>query len=84
VLEAFDQPEVSVEDREHSAHEIVGDLGTNFDVPWIYNRFPDRGLERLLNLVDSLSRKIADIDRLGMLDASLLGGDCFHLRISIR
>ena len=35
--------------------------------------FPDRGLDRLLGLVDSLSRKIANIDRLGMLDASVLG-----------
>jgi superfamily II DNA or RNA helicase len=48
-------------------------IGTEFDVLWIYNMFPDRGLERLLGLVDSLSRKIADIDRLGMLDASVLG-----------
>ena len=48
-------------------------IGTDFDVLWIYNMFPDRGLERLLNLVDSLARKIADIDRLGMLDASVLG-----------
>jgi hypothetical protein len=48
-------------------------IGTDFDVLWIYNMFPDRGLERLLGLVDSLSRKIADIDRLGMLDASVLG-----------
>jgi superfamily II DNA or RNA helicase len=48
-------------------------IGTDFDVLWIYNMFPDHGLERLLNLVDSLSRKIADIDRLGMLDASVLG-----------
>src|SRR5271156_892212 len=44
-------------------------IGTGFDVLWIYNMFPDRGLERLLNLVNSLSQKIADIDRLGMLDA---------------
>lgn len=48
-------------------------IGTDFDNLWIYNMFPDRGLDRLLNLVDSLSRKIADIDRLGMLDASVLG-----------
>jgi superfamily II DNA or RNA helicase len=48
-------------------------IGTEFDALWIYNMFPDRGLERLLGLVDSLSRKIADIDRLGMLDASVLG-----------
>jgi superfamily II DNA or RNA helicase len=48
-------------------------IGTSFDVLWIYNMFPDRGLERLLNLINSLSQKIADIDRLGMLDASVLG-----------
>jgi len=35
--------------------------------------FPDAGLERLLRLVESLSRKIADIDRAGFLDASVLG-----------
>ena len=48
-------------------------IGTDFDVLWIYNMFPDQGLERLLGLVEVLSRKIADIDRLGMLDASVLG-----------
>jgi len=48
-------------------------IGTDFDALWIYNMFPDQGLERLLNLVFSLSRKIAEIDRLGMLDASVLG-----------
>jgi superfamily II DNA or RNA helicase len=48
-------------------------IGTNFDVLWVYNMFPDQGLERLLGLVQSLNRKIADIDRLGMLDASVLG-----------
>jgi hypothetical protein len=34
---------------------------------------PDKGLERLLGLVESLSLKIADIDRAGFLDASVLG-----------
>lgn len=48
-------------------------IGTEFDTLWIYNMFPDAGLERLLGLVDSLSRKIADIDRAGFLDASVLG-----------
>lgn len=48
-------------------------IGTDFDVLWIYNMFPDRGLERLLRLVESLTEKIANIDRLGMLDASVLG-----------
>jgi hypothetical protein len=35
--------------------------------------FPDEGLEQLLGLVESLSRKIANIDRAGFLDASVLG-----------
>jgi hypothetical protein len=48
-------------------------IGTDFDTLWIYNMFPDEGLERLLGLVESLSRKIADIDRVGFLDASVLG-----------
>jgi len=48
-------------------------IGTDFDTLWIHNMFPDEGLERLLGLVESLSRKIADIDRAGFLDASILG-----------
>lgn len=48
-------------------------IGTEFDTLWIYNMYPDAGLDRLLGLVDSLSRKIADIDRAGFLDASVLG-----------
>ena len=35
--------------------------------------FPDRGLERLLRLVQALSLKIVDIDQAGFLDASVLG-----------
>jgi len=48
-------------------------IGSDFDVLWINNMFPDEGLERLLRLVESLSRRIEDIDRLGFLDASVLG-----------
>ncbi len=48
-------------------------IGTDFDTLYLYNMFPDEGLERLLGLVESLSRKIADIDRAGFLDASVLG-----------
>jgi hypothetical protein len=48
-------------------------IGTDFDILWIHNMFPDEGLERLLGLVERLSRKIADIDRAGFLDASILG-----------
>ncbi len=43
------------------------------DTVWIYNMFPDAGLEKLLGLVESLNRKITDIDRTGFLDASVLG-----------
>jgi superfamily II DNA/RNA helicase len=48
-------------------------IGTDFETLWIDNMFPDQGLERLLGLVESLSRKIADIDQAGFLDASVLG-----------
>jgi len=50
-------------------------IGTEFEQLWISNMFPDQGLERLLGLVESLNLKIADIDRAGFLDASVLGGD---------
>ena len=48
-------------------------IGSLFPLLWVYNMFPDAGLERLLRLVESLSRKISDIDRTGFLDASVLG-----------
>src|SRR5258706_758205 len=48
-------------------------IGTNFDTLWVLNMFPDEGLEKLLGLVESLSRKIASIDQSGFLDASILG-----------
>lgn len=48
-------------------------IGTEFDTLYIHNMFPDDGLDRLLGLVESLSRKISDIDRAGFLDASILG-----------
>ncbi len=48
-------------------------IGTEFDRLWIYNMFPDAGLERLLRLVESLSVKIATIDATGFLDESILG-----------
>jgi hypothetical protein len=35
--------------------------------------YPDAGLEKLLGLVESLSKKISAIDRAGFLDASVLG-----------
>ncbi len=48
-------------------------IGPEYEVLWVYNMFPDAGLERLLGLVESLNAKIADIDRAGFLDASVLG-----------
>jgi hypothetical protein len=51
----------------------VDRIGSEFPVLWVFNMFPDEGLERLLRLVESLSRKINDIDRIGFLDASVLG-----------
>lgn len=48
-------------------------IGTSFDTLWVMNMFPDDGLEKLLGLVESLSQKIANIDRNGLLDASILG-----------
>ena len=48
-------------------------IGSQFDTLWIHNMFPDEGLERLLRLVESLSRKIETINRTGFLDASVLG-----------
>ena len=48
-------------------------IGSPFDTLWVYNMFPDEGLERLLGIVERLSRKISDIDKTGFLDASVLG-----------
>ena len=48
-------------------------IGSKHPLLWVYNMFPEAGLERLLGLVESLNRKITDIDRTGFLDASVLG-----------
>jgi superfamily II DNA or RNA helicase len=48
-------------------------LGSEFEELWLYNMFPDAGLERLLRLVESLSAKISAIDQAGFHDASVLG-----------
>ncbi len=48
-------------------------IGSAFDTLWIVNVFPEEGLERLLGLVQSLSRKLEQIDQAGLLDASVLG-----------
>ena len=48
-------------------------LGTNFDELFIYNCFPEEGLETLLGLVSRLQKRIATIDREVGLDASVLG-----------
>jgi hypothetical protein len=48
-------------------------IGSDFDKLWVYNVFPEEGLERLLGLVESLSTKISTIDKAGMLESSVLG-----------
>ncbi|BAZ18377.1 putative helicase (plasmid) [Calothrix sp. NIES-4071] len=48
-------------------------LGTDFDELFIYNCFPEEGLETLLGLVARLQARIAMIDREVGLDASVLG-----------
>ena len=48
-------------------------LGTTFDTLMVCNMFPEEGLEKLIRLVERLTEKIQNIDRLGFLDASILG-----------
>lgn len=48
-------------------------LGTEYDNLYIYNCFPEEGLEELLGLVRRLQERIARIDREVGLDASVLG-----------
>jgi len=48
-------------------------LGSLFETLYIYNCFPEDGLESLLNLVRRLQQRIANIDRTVGLDASVLG-----------
>lgn len=48
-------------------------LGTDYENLYIYNCFPEEGLEELLQLVKRLQQRIAIIDREVGLDASVLG-----------
>ena len=48
-------------------------LGTDFETLFVYNCFPEEGLENLLGLVKRLQQRIATIDREVGLDASVLG-----------
>ncbi|NJN11879.1 MAG: helicase [Richelia sp. RM1_1_1] len=48
-------------------------LGTDYDQLFIYNCFPEQGLEDLLGLVKRLQQRIATIDREVGLDGSVLG-----------
>lgn len=48
-------------------------LGTEYETLYIYNCFPEEGLEALLGLVSRLQERIATIDREVGLDASVLG-----------
>lgn len=48
-------------------------LGSDYEQLYIYNCFPEEGLEELLGLVKRLQERIATIDREVGLDASVLG-----------
>lgn len=48
-------------------------LGTSYQELFIYNCFPEEGLEALLRLVERLQERITSIDRSIGLDASVLG-----------
>jgi hypothetical protein len=48
-------------------------LGTPFDTLDIYNFFPEKGLEKLLNLVKKLQRKLSQINDTVGLDSSVIG-----------
>jgi len=48
-------------------------LGTPFDTLAIYNFFPEKGLERLLNLVKKLQQKLTQINDTIGLDSSVMG-----------
>ncbi|MCB9122347.1 MAG: helicase [Caldilineaceae bacterium] len=48
-------------------------LGSSYDVLTIFNMFPEKELEQLLGLVESLTKKIDVINQTGFLDASVLG-----------
>jgi superfamily II DNA or RNA helicase len=48
-------------------------LGTDYETLFVYNCFPEEGLEELLGLVKRLQQRIATIDREVGLDASVLG-----------
>lgn len=48
-------------------------LGSSFEVIYIHNFFPEKGLEDLLGLLERLMEKITQIDKNVGLDASILG-----------
>lgn len=48
-------------------------IGSEHETIHIFNMFPEDALENLLKLVERLTRRIAQIDELGLLDASVLG-----------
>jgi len=53
-------------------------IGSQHDVLHIYNMFPDEGLEKLLGIVQSLQRKMLDIDAQGLMDEAVLAGQIVH------
>jgi superfamily II DNA/RNA helicase len=48
-------------------------LGSPFEKLYVYNVFPEQGLEEILGLVERLEQRIRDIDSTVGLDASVLG-----------
>ena len=49
-------------------------IGSKHDVLWIYNMFPDEGLERLLGIVHRLEEKAEAVNSTGFMDAPIFEG----------
>jgi hypothetical protein len=55
-------------------------IGSPYDIIFIYNFYPEKEIETLLELVVTLQRKIQMIDREIGLDASIMG-ECVHPKV---
>ena len=49
-------------------------IGSKHDILWIYNMFPDEGLERLLGIVHRLEEKAEAVNSTGFMDAPIFEG----------
>lgn len=49
-------------------------IGSKHDKLWIYNMFPDKGLERLLKIVERLQSKAEAVNSTGFMDAPIFEG----------